>query len=722
MFADDLLRCVEGLGFTLLGAANVIAWRRERDDRRYLHLALALGLIGLLSLIGRLDETTGYRIPGLGEASLLLFLGSAYGLLEFRNDVMPYSKRFRQGAHLTILFAGALAIAVRFPRGEDPILSPIQIVAAILVILLWCASSIEPSLRFWRAARRLPTVQRGRVRALAFAFASIGGLLVVMLILGPLARKPWFTWIVHAVAIGTLPLLYASFSPPAWLRRAWRRREEETLLLAADDLTHYLPDRQSVAARGLDAATRLLGAQAGFVADHDGKLLASSGIEDPTEATPRYDARHAVSVPLRTVDGVGGLTVLSGPFTPLFGSDEVALLDRLARTVEIALDRVRLSHQVATERGRFESLLHAISDLGEGVVVTEGARVVYANDAYAELTGYSHKELAELDTVFRLVPKEDLEHETKQYRRRLAGQELPDHLETTLINKDGRRVEVEVAMKMDVEDGDSRAIAIVRDITARVASEDLLRQAFEREREAGERLRALDEMKNAFLTAVSHELRTPLTAVLGFAKTLEHQGDRITPEERRMFLGRLGANAEKLDRLLSDLLDVDRLSRGFLEPVRRPVDIGQLILRVAGESPSLLDRPIQVDAGPLTVSVDGPKVERIIENLLANAVRHTPPGTPIWIRAEEFERGVLIAVEDAGGGVSADLRTSLFEPFQQGPGVPDHAPGVGIGLSLVARFAELHGGRAWVQDRPGGGASFRVYLPGSLEPLLHSPS
>ena len=79
---------------------------------------------------------------------------------------------------------------------------------------------------------------------------------------------------------------------------------------------------------------------------------------------------------------------------------------------------------------------------------------------------------------------------------------------------------------------------------------------------------------------------------------------------------------------------------------------------------------------------------------------------------EGTSEGVLIMVEDDGPGVPEDLRTTIFEPFRQGPAAPSHSPGTGIGLSLVARFAELHGGRAWVEERPGGGASFRVFLPG----------
>ena len=104
-------------------------------------------------------------------------------------------------------------------------------------------------------------------------------------------------------------------------------------------------------------------------------------------------------------------------------------------------------------------------------------------------------------------------------------------------------------------------------------------------------------------------------------------------------------------------------------------------------------------------------MERIIENLLANAARHTPPGSRVWVSARREDAGVLLAVEDEGAGVPLELREAVFEPFRQGPGPSEHSPGVGVGLSLVARFAELHGGAAWVEDRPGGGASFRVYLP-----------
>jgi signal transduction histidine kinase len=261
---------------------------------------------------------------------------------------------------------------------------------------------------------------------------------------------------------------------------------------------------------------------------------------------------------------------------------------------------------------------------------------------------------------------------------------------------------------------------VMYDITERKHAEEAVRHALDREREAARQLRTLDEMKNTFLSAVSHELRTPLTIILGSALTLERDDADLSHEDAQDLVRRLAANARKLERLLSDLLDLDRLSRGIVEPKRRQTDVGELVRSFIEGAEYLSGRGVTVEAEPLLVAVDAAKVERIVENLVANTVRHTESGTHIWVRVVPKDGGVLIAVEDAGPGIPADLREQIFEPFRQGPSRRSAAsPGVGIGLSLVAGFAELHGGRAWVEERAGGGSSFRVYLPGgeAAEPI-----
>jgi PAS domain S-box-containing protein len=247
-----------------------------------------------------------------------------------------------------------------------------------------------------------------------------------------------------------------------------------------------------------------------------------------------------------------------------------------------------------------------------------------------------------------------------------------------------------------------------------------LAAALERERAAAEHLRAVDEMKTTFLHAVSHDLRTPLTTILGIALTLENRAAGLPAHDQADLLHRLSGNARKLDRLLGDLLDLDRLARGTLTPRRQLIDLGALVRRVVDEANVRDEHPVVVDAPPLQLAADAPKLERIVENLLVNAAKHTPAGTTIWVRLHAQDNGVLLLVEDEGPGVPAQLREQIFQPFRQGATVADHAPGSGIGLALVARFADLHGGRAWVQDRPGGGASFRVFLPDIRSPRVPS--
>jgi signal transduction histidine kinase len=154
----------------------------------------------------------------------------------------------------------------------------------------------------------------------------------------------------------------------------------------------------------------------------------------------------------------------------------------------------------------------------------------------------------------------------------------------------------------------------------------------------------------------------------------------------------------------------------MVTPIARPTDLGELVARTVASLELPSERRIDVGVASVFVPADGAKVERIVENLVMNAVRHTARETTVWVRVEAASGGAIIAVEDDGPGVPPELRDAIFEPFRQGPTASPHAPGTGIGLSLVAMFADLHGGRAWVEEREGGGASFRVFLPASDAP------
>ena len=427
------------------------------------------------------------------------------------------------------------------------------------------------------------------------------------------------------------------------------------------------------------------------------------------------DFRAVLGVPLvsrGTVIGVIGLA-FSEPGRE-FSSDEVQQVSRFAEVASIALDNARLyaaAQQELAERQRAEQRYRTLVDQIPAIVYSEeyqiGGSAMYINPAIEEISGYTAEEMSRKNFWKSTLHPEDRDRVlAEEARCEQTGE--PFDMEYRCFSKSGELqwLRDRCVLVRDEAGNPLYWQGLTIDITD-------IKRALEREQEATKRLLALDRMKNTFLDAVSHELRTPLAAIVGIGLTLEHKADNIAVADRGDLYTRLVANARKLDRLLNDLLDLDRLTHGIVAPKRRPTDVAALAARIADDWGLLNGRRPQVVAQPVTVSLDPGKVERIIENLLANAARHTPPDTPVWVRVQHPAGGdgVLLAVEDAGAGIPAELRDSVFEPFRQGPGAPPHAPGVGIGLTLVARFAELHGGKAWVEERPGGGSSFRVLIP-----------
>jgi signal transduction histidine kinase len=237
-------------------------------------------------------------------------------------------------------------------------------------------------------------------------------------------------------------------------------------------------------------------------------------------------------------------------------------------------------------------------------------------------------------------------------------------------------------------------------------------QRLEAEAEATDELRAQNDLKNTLLHAVSHDLKGPLAGILGAMQTIRRAEQlSLTDTEMKDLYGVIEQAGAKAARLVDDLLDLDRLGRGQLQPEREPTDVADLARRLTTEVPALAGHPVRVEGDRHPVYLDTAKVERIVENLLGNAGKHTAPGTPIHVKVMGRPNGVVLIIEDEGEGVPDEIKETIFEPFQQGE---DARGGVGIGLSLVRRFAELHGGTAHVEDRPGGGARFVVTLPGDL--------
>ena len=230
-------------------------------------------------------------------------------------------------------------------------------------------------------------------------------------------------------------------------------------------------------------------------------------------------------------------------------------------------------------------------------------------------------------------------------------------------------------------------------------------------RETIDQLARSEEIRVAFLRATSHELRTPLAAIVGLAETLQRLDGQLDEQERTRLTERLAANADRLSRLINDLLDVDRLAAGLVSADRRPHDLAELVTRAIQEVDTT-GRSVQVDVVPLTAEVDAPKLERVVANLVANAVRHTAMDRTISVRLHDDGGVAQLLVDDDGDGIDPRYLDVIFEPFVQGPERhQDARPGTGLGLALTRELVELHGGTITASNRRPRGSRFEVRLP-----------
>ncbi len=248
-------------------------------------------------------------------------------------------------------------------------------------------------------------------------------------------------------------------------------------------------------------------------------------------------------------------------------------------------------------------------------------------------------------------------------------------------------------------------------------------QRFDAERKMVERLEELDRLKGEFVSTASHELRTPLTIIVGMASTLVGKWDTFDEGDRRNLMERLLANAERLDDLVSALLDFSRLDAGRIRLDLGPVDLGGLVAEATHRLESLFEHHhVSVEIDPaVVVEADDGLVDRVIENLLTNAVRHTPPGTCVAVRVAEEDGEGIVSVEDDGPGVPPEVLGHLGERFYRGEDASRNAvQGLGLGLALSLELLQLHGSDLEIVSELGAGTMFRFRLP--VSQMAEEPS
>jgi two-component system sensor histidine kinase KdpD len=291
---------------------------------------------------------------------------------------------------------------------------------------------------------------------------------------------------------------------------------------------------------------------------------------------------------------------------------------------------------------------------------------------------------------------------------------LRDRVHLVPVRADDRRVG---ALLLAAAPGSTRFDQAADRLLSAVAAQLGLaveRARLQREANQAEILRRTDELRRALLNAVSHDLRTPLASIMASAGSLQQDDVVWTHEERQDFAQAIVDQAQRLNRIVGNLLDLSRIEGGSLRPDKGWYDVGALVDEVLGRM-----RPQTVHHTMVThipddlpaVSLDYVEIDQVLSNLIENATKYAPAATEIQVAVQRANGEVRLAVEDRGPGVPPSSLQHLFDPFYRVASGTARPAGLGLGLAVAKGLVEAHGGRIWVENRPGGGARFVFTLP-----------
>jgi two-component system sensor histidine kinase KdpD len=265
--------------------------------------------------------------------------------------------------------------------------------------------------------------------------------------------------------------------------------------------------------------------------------------------------------------------------------------------------------------------------------------------------------------------------------------------------------------------GKSPPSAVAERVLPALAS--LLAVALDRERLSraaleAETLRRSDAIKTAVLRAVSHDLRSPLTAIRAAGEGLHRDDLRLDEHDRAGLLQTITGEAARLERLVTNLIDLSRLEAGAAGPRPELWTGDDLVGRALETLGPAADRvAVELPDQPVAALVDGVQIERVLVNLVENALKFAPPETPVGVQVRSEDGELRISVSDGGPGVAPDDLERIFEPFEQGNASPS---GSGLGLAIATGFAQANGGRVWADGSPDGGAVFTLAVPAADVP------
>lgn len=416
-----------------------------------------------------------------------------------------------------------------------------------------------------------------------------------------------------------------------------------------------------------------------------------------------FHIRNGVTVPLvlekrdeenRIIDRqtIGVLHVFNKQRGGSFIDEDVRILERMARNVAAVIAGMQLYRAIIEEK---EELVHTIESLSAGLLlVNHNGRIAQMNASARRIFG------AKPDAIGKPYNEVIQEPSTQALIKAALEEEKEGELGEVAVQIDGKEhiYQVQNAIVRGEDQRMVGTVAIYNDITE---------------------IRNLERMKSAFVATVSHELRTPLTAIKGFVSTLlMDPEDSFTPEDRREFYTIIDQETDRLTRLINDMLNIARIEAGeSLKPIYSEVDFYKLSAKVITIQKAATNKHTLIHEVPENfphIIADEDKLDQIMTNLLNNAIKYSPNGGEIRLKAwEDDPDHITFAVSDQGMGIPKEHLTKVFEKFHRVDNRDTRKQyGTGLGLHLVKHLVEeIHGGRIWVESEVGVGSTFFVQLP-----------
>ncbi|MFZ5809764.1 MAG: ATP-binding protein [Chloroflexota bacterium] len=377
-------------------------------------------------------------------------------------------------------------------------------------------------------------------------------------------------------------------------------------------------------------------------------------------------------------EAVGVLGVFNRKRSQTFDEVDRTRLEALADYAAIAIQNARLFSENELERNKLHTILTQVQD---GVLVLDqNEQVLLINRACLDAFHLTEEEALGRQ-VTQVIANEDLQIILQQSPpQRIKGGEV--RLE------DGRVWNCQVTAIPEVG-----MVITMQDIS---------------------HLKELDRVKSEFVSTVSHDLRSPLTAILGYTELI----GRVGPlnERQQEFIRRVQASVQGITALISDLLDLGRIEAG-LDARKELLDLQPLIRHTIENLSGLVaqkEQELRVEVKPPLAMIWGNavRIQQMLANLISNAVKYTPAGGKLGLRAWQEGEQVILQVWDTGQGIPLSEQPYIFDKFFRGSNLPEDVAGTGLGLTIVKSIVEDHQGRIWVESQPGNGTTFTVVLPG----------